>query len=242
MKNCLHLIGSKTTMTALNNKVALVTGATGGLGRSIINKLTASGVKVFITGRNANILKQIEQSNKSCLGSKCLDLQNTSDIKRLAEEVKPDILINCAGVFPVSKIEDTTEETFNETFNVNVRAPFVMMKSVIPHMKNKQWGRIVNIASSSAYAGFANTSVYCASKHALLGLTRSAYSELKEHGIRVYSFSPGSIKTKMGELVQGQDYDTFMEPDEISDYIVNTIKYDGNMIAEEVRLNRMFVQ
>tara|TARA_R110000824_G_scaffold326043_2_gene512933 strand:+ start:3598 stop:4287 length:690 start_codon:yes stop_codon:yes gene_type:complete len=229
-------------MMNLNHKIALVTGASGGLGKSISQKLAKSGVQVFLTGRNTKKLKELLETNESYIGAESLDLRNTEKIKDLINRVRPDILVNCAGIFPVQSIEDTTEEIFNETFEVNIRAPFILTKQASCHMKDKGWGRIINIASSSAYAGFPNTSVYCASKHALLGFSRSSYHELKKHGIRVYSFSPGSIKTKMGRQVEGQDYNTFMEPDEIAHFIVNAIKHDGNMISEEVRLNRVFIQ
>ena len=101
---------------------------------------------------------------------------------------------------------------------------------------------LINIGSSSAYAGFSGSATYCSSKHALLGLSRSAFNEYKEHNIRVISVSPGSIKTKMGKKVKNQIYDTFIETNEISKFVVDLIEYDGNMVCEEVRLNRMFVQ
>ena len=227
---------------SLSDKVALVTGATGGLGTAIAQALLHAGARVYLTGRNDDKLNKLVQDNREYLGSIRADLRNTRVLEKLIDEVKPDILINCAGVFPVESIAETSEETFDETFDINVRAPFILTKLASKYMKQKQWGRIINIASSSAYAGFPNTSVYCASKHALLGFSRSAYHELKNEGIRVYCFSPGSIKTDMGRLVKGQDYNTFMEPDEIAQFIIEAISYNGNMISEEVRLNRMFVQ
>ena len=86
-------------------------------------------------------------------------------------------------------------------------------------MVSKKWWRIVNIGSSSSYNGFKNTSIYCSSKHALLGLSRSLHDELKEHNIRTFCVSPGSIKTSMGKRVIGQNYDTFMDPKEIAEWL-----------------------
>ena len=135
-------------------------------------------------------------------------------------------------------------EEYEQCININVTAPFVLIKELSKSMIDKSWGRIINIASSSAYAGGATTSAYCASKHALLGLSRSLHKELKEHNIRVICVSPGSIKTEMGRKVEklGQDFDTFMEPKEVAEYVVFNSSFDGNLVSEELRLNRMFVQ
>ena len=155
-----------------------------------------------------------------------------------------DVLVNCAGVFPISTIRDTSVEDYQNCMNINVTAPFLLIKGFVDGMVQNKWGRIINIASSSAYAGGPRTSVYCASKHALLGLSRSLFKELKQYNVLVSCISPGSIKTSMGREVEklGQEYDTFIEPAEIADFIVNNTAFDGNMIAEEVRLNRVFIQ
>ena len=109
-------------------------------------------------------------------------------------------------------------------------------------MIEKSWGRIINVGSSSAYAGFENTSTYCSSKHALLGFSRSMFKELRNTGVRVYSVSPGSIKTPMGKLVPNQDYDTFINPQELAEYVVYISSFDKEMISEEVRLNRLIIR
>jgi len=224
-------------------RTALITGASGGLGRSIAKTLASNGVKVFLSGRNSDELKSLcFELNEMCNGFLVADLSDANEIVSLVEKTKPDILVNCAGIFPVSSLEETSLKEFDECFSINVRAPFLLSKLCVPFMKEKGWGRIVNIGSSSAYAGFPNTSVYCSSKHALLGFSRSIFHELKSENIRTYCVSPGSIKTEMCKNVKGQDFDTFMEPEEISNFILEIIQYDGNMICEEVRLNRMFTQ
>ena len=155
-----------------------------------------------------------------------------------------DIIINCAAVFPVSGLSDMAVTDFQKCMQINVTAPFLISKSFVESMKNNNGGKIINIASSSAYGGGPNTSAYCASKHALLGLSRSWFKELKGQKIRVYCISPGSIQTDMGKEVEklGQLYDTFMTPEEVAEYIFFSTSHEGNMISEEVRLNRVFVQ
>jgi len=222
---------------------ALVTGATGGLGSAIATTLSAANIKVFLTGRNEQRLSQLSKMlGDRCIGFKSADLSDSSQINQIIESVKPTILINCAGIFPTGPIEKTSIKEFDDCFFINVRAPFLLARAAIPHMRQAGWGRIVNVGSSSAYAGFSSTAAYCASKHALLGLSRAMFHELKNEKIRVYCVSPGSIKTEMGRKVVGQDYDTFMDPEEVSSFILQIIEYDGNMISEEIRLNRMHTQ
>jgi NAD(P)-dependent dehydrogenase (short-subunit alcohol dehydrogenase family) len=234
----------------MNNKCAVITGASGGLGSEIAITLCKAGYKIFLTGRNREALRVLsERLGDNCFGFYICDLEKDHEIESLvstAHTMSPtgniDILINCAGIFPVGSIEKTEIKEFDKCYNINVRAPFILSKLFYPIMKNSKWGRIVNIGSSSAYAGFRNTAAYCSSKHGLLGLTRAMYDEFKEDGIRVFSISPGSIQTSMGEKVLEQDYSTFINPKELADFICHIISYDTNMISEEVRVNRMYIR
>ena len=150
-----------------------------------------------------------------------------------------DILVNCAGIFPVKPLSDSMIDDFDKCFDINIKSAFILCKEFSKEMVSKKWGRIVNIGSSSSYNGFKNTSIYCSSKHALLGLSRSLHDELKEHNIRTFCVSPGSIKTSMGKRVIGQNYDTFMDPKEIAEFIVYIISFDKEMVSEEIKLNRI---
>ena len=233
----------------LHGKNCLITGATGGLGREIAKEFAKNGCNLFLTGRNndkLNSLKnELENSqNEIKIDFKDADLSDDNEIQTLIEKVKNtfvniDILVNCAGVFPVKLLSDSTVEDFENCFSVNVKAAFVLCKEFSQGMISKRWGRIVNIASSSAYAGFKNTSIYCSSKHALLGLSRSLHSELKEHNVRTFCVSPGSIKTPMGKSVIGQNYETFLNPNEIAELIVRLVSFDNEMISQEIQLSRM---
>ena len=177
------------------------------------------------------------------------DLSDDGEIQKLIEKVQGvfaniDILVNCAGVFPVKLLSDSTIEDFEKCFGVNVKAAFVLCKEFSQGMISKKWGRIVNIASSSAYAGFKNTSIYCSSKHALLGLSRSLHSELKEYNVRTFCVSPGPIKTSMGhDIVKNENpderFDSFMNPNEIAEFIAYLISFDNEMVSEEIRLSRI---
>jgi short-subunit dehydrogenase len=231
----------------LRGKNCLITGATGGLGKEIAKEFAKNGCNLFLTGRNndkLNSLKNELENDQIKIDFEDADLSDDGEIQKLIEKVKNtfvniDILVNCAGVFPVKLLSDSTIEDFEKCFGVNVKAAFVLCKEFSQGMISKKWGRIVNIASSSAYAGFKNTSIYCSSKHALLGLSRSLHSELKEHNVRTFCVSPGSIKTPMGKSVIGQNYETFLNPNEIAELIVRLVSFDNEMISQEIQLSRM---
>tara|TARA_R110002020_G_scaffold103752_23_gene243226 strand:- start:8274 stop:8915 length:642 start_codon:yes stop_codon:yes gene_type:complete len=211
----------------LQNKKVLITGAGRGLGKSLVKSYEKAGADV------------IGLTRKDC------DLSKPAEIYSFVQGVGAvDVLVNCAGIFHAEDFHDMSLEQYNECIQINLTAPFILSQELSKGMIDRGWGRIVNICSSSAYGGSAKTSVYCASKHALLGLSRSLFCELKTKGVRVICVSPGTIKTDMGKEVEklGQLYDTFMEPDEVADYIVYNTALDGNMISEEIRLNRMFIQ
>ena len=233
----------------LQGKNCLITGATGGLGKEIAKEFAKNDCNLFLTGRNNEKLNTIKNElgnskNKIKIDFEDADLSDVDEIQKLIEKVKStftniDILVNCAGVFPVKSLSDSTVEDFEKCFSVNVKAAFVLCKEFSQGMITKKWGRIVNIASSSAYAGFKNTSIYCSSKHALLGLSRSLHSELKEHNVRTLCVSPSSIKTSMGKSVIGQNYETFLNPNEIAELIVHLVSFDNEMISQEIQLSRM---
>ena len=105
-------------------------------------------------------------------------------------------------------------------------------------MQKNRFGRIINIGSSSSYNGFKNTSLYCASKHALLGFSRSMKDEIKDKNIKIFDILPGSIKTKMGKKVKGQKYSNFLEPSAVCNLINNVINDDSNLLIDELKITR----
>jgi len=231
----------------LKGKNCLITGATGGLGKEIAKEFAKNNCNLFLTGRNdekLNSLKNELQNDQIKIDFEAADLSDVDDIQKLIDKTKNafpniDILVNCAGIFPVKLLSNSTVDDFEQCFSVNVKAAFVLCKEFSQGMVSKKWGRIVNIASSSAYAGFKNTSIYCSSKHALLGLSRSLHSELKEHNVRTFCVSPGSIKTPMGKSVVGQSYETFLNPSEVAELVGRLISFDSEMISQEIQLHRM---
>ena len=238
----------------LEKKNCLITGATGGLGKQIAIELAKKNCNIFLTARqNKKIEKlndELEKTNKNNLIKyKQCNLQETEELNDLIQKIRDefssiDILVNCAGIFPVSPISQSTLEQYDSCMNLNVRVPFVLSKEFSKDMIKNRWGRIVNIASSGAYNGLKNTAIYRSSKHALLGLSRSLHNELKEFNVRTFCISPGPIKTDMGKDIikkenPNENYDTFMNPNEIAEFITFAISFDNNLISSEVRLGRI---
>jgi short-subunit dehydrogenase len=228
-------------------KNCVVVGASGGIGNAITKKLVEENYNLFLIGKNKKKLlklkKEIEKDDIN-VEIESVDLTNEKQIEQSIKKIrktfkKIDILINTSGVFLIKSIDKTTIKEFEESFKINVRAPFIFSKEFSKDMKKSKWGRIVNIGSSSAYNGFKNSIAYCSSKHALLGFSRALFSELKENNVRVYSISPGSTQTKMGKLSKDQKFETFLKPEEIAEYVEFVISFDKQLVSEEIRLNRI---
>lgn len=237
----------------LNGKNCLITGSTGGLGQEIAKALLKNNCNLFLTATNAKRLSKLKDKLDTMNENKCKinyftgDVTNQNQIKKIISAVRKsfghvDILINCAGIFHSKSISQSTIEDFDRVFAVNIRTPFLLCKEFSKDMISKKWGRIVNIGSSSSYSGFKNGTIYCASKHSILGLSRSLFNELKEYGIRTYCISPGSIKTKMGKLSKNQHYKTFLDPSEVAKYVEFIISFNDDLVTEEIRLNRINLQ
>ena len=238
--------------SCLKNKNCLITGATGGVGKEVSIQLADQSCNLFLTGRNKKKLESLKKllikNNPDInIEYKEGDLTRLSDIKNIVTNAKHhfgniDILINCAGIFMIKSIGKSTVEDFDKSINLNVRAPFILSREFSKDMVSKKWGRIVLIGSSSSYSGFENGSVYCTSKHSILGLSRALNIELKKKNVRVMCISPSSTKTNMGKISVDQDFNTFLNPKEVAEYIIFILSFDNEMSIDESRLNRMIMK
>ncbi len=232
-----------------SGKAAIITGATGAIGSCVAKRLAKEKVRLKLVSSRKERLMQLQEElsvfDCDAEGHIC-DLSSLSELEKLLNDelkhYKADILINSAGVYPVKPIDKMTSKEYMNILNVNLNSAYLLCMSLAPHMVEKQWGRIVNVGSSSCYSGFGNTTAYCVTKHGLLGLSRSLHEELKEKGVRVYNISPSSTKGRMGLTVKGQDYSTFLDPEEVADYIMFAISHDSNAMSEEIFIKRMFLR
>lgn len=238
-----------TNQNIFKGKNAFVTGATGAIGGAIAADIAAAGANLILVGSKQSDL--IDKKNKIINAQISInlieaDLSKHDDILDTIDQVKAiggvDIVINSAGIFPNKSIHEMTFSEYRDVMNINLNSAYMFSAALSELMKNNRWGRIVNIGSSSAYAGFKNTIAYCVSKHGLLGLSRALHDELKEFGIRVYCVSPSSTQGKMGMVTTGQDYSTFLDPQDVSDYVMFVMSCNGNAISEEIYIKRMFVR
>jgi meso-butanediol dehydrogenase/(S,S)-butanediol dehydrogenase/diacetyl reductase len=209
----------------LDGKVALVTGGGRGIGRGIALMLAKEGADVAIADaevldspKNQYGTKEIKGYSAAlkvvedlkALGRKAIAINadvSKSDqvqamIKRTVEELGSiDILVNNAGAITISTTEELEEEAWDLVMDVNAKGTFLCSKAVIPYMKKKRWGRIINVASIAGKRGTATLPHYCASKHAIVGFTNALAKELAQTGITVNAICPGIVRTQMWDLL-----------------------------------------
>ncbi len=189
----------------LTGKVALVTGASRGIGASIAQTLAKQGATVIITGRQIALLDAVAKSISQAGGkahiitanlleeSECISL-----IKKASELTgKIDFLINNAGFGIFEPLEKTSVETWDLIMASNTRAPFILSREIIQHLRSNGGGAIVNIASVVGQKGYVNQAAYTASKHALMGMSKVLGKELQNDNIRVHAICPGGVDTEM---------------------------------------------
>jgi NAD(P)-dependent dehydrogenase (short-subunit alcohol dehydrogenase family) len=186
----------------LIGKKALVTGGTRGIGSSIANKLHELGANVIITGTKPDYVVNENYQYK------CVDFSSQEALNIFAEQIASagfDILINNAGINHIGPIAEIKAADFMKVQMVNVTAPFMLSQAVLPNMRKKRWGRIVNISSIWGKISKAFRAPYSASKFAIDGLTAAISAEVASDGVLVNSVAPGFIDTELTRNVLGLD-------------------------------------
>ena len=193
----------------LDGKVALVTGSTSGIGLAIARALASEGARLMINGFGdpAEIERLCGELGAVHDGA---DMSDPAAIERMmtrcADELGgPDILVNNAGIQHVAPIDEFPPDKWNAIIAINLSAAFHTVRAALPAMKQKRWGRIVNIASAHALVASPYKSAYVAAKHGIAGFTKTVALEVAEQGITVNAVCPGYVLTP---LVQKQIPDT----------------------------------
>lgn len=188
------------------NKVAVVTGGTTGIGKEIALELSKNGYNIAINYRSEtadmeDLKKEIEQNNVKCIFVKA-DVSNFEETESMVKEIvneygKIDVLVNNAGITQDGLIMRMKKESFDQVVDINLGGTFNVTRNVVPFMVKQRSGRIINVSSVVGIVGNAGQSNYAASKAGIIGFTKSLAKELSSRGILVNAIAPGFIETKM---------------------------------------------
>ncbi|WP_136656794.1 SDR family oxidoreductase [Nitratireductor sp. XY-223] len=190
----------------LTGKVACVTGASSGLGRRAAETLARAGAQVVGVARRKDALEKWQSDTAGDTASVAFDLAQRGRLSELAGAVSdrfgaPDILVNAAGINPREPADAVTPEGWDRTLDLNLAVPFFLSQALVPAMREKGWGRIVNFASLQTTRAFPGGVSYGASKAAIAQLTRSMAESWSRYGINVNAIGPGFFRTELTAAV-----------------------------------------
>ncbi len=215
----------------------MVTGASRGIGLAIAKALAREGVRLGLLSRSK---PDIGGEFVACDLAE-LD-QIPAAVRQLVERLgQVDFLINNAGMFLEAPVAEMDPAAWERVLRVNLTAPFLVTREILPQMIARRQGRIVNVASTSSVQGYLHQSAYCASKHGLLGFARSLAMELKPHNIHVYNLCPGGVDTDLikgtylGKRLKGQP---MIAPGDIAEMAVFLLRQSENIDLSEVIVRR----
>jgi 2-hydroxycyclohexanecarboxyl-CoA dehydrogenase len=236
-------------MTGLAGRVAVVTGASMGIGAAMAAMLAEEGAKVVLAARRATELERVATSIREQGGDAIpvvTDLADDDSLARLvataeAEAGPVDVLVNNAGYALWKPLEATTMAEWDHTFAVNVRAAAYLSAALLPGMAGRRFGRIINIGSEAGVAIVPGLAAYCVSKHALVALTEVIQDGNHENGIKAWVICPGFVDTDMGYVVPGANPANFLTVEEVVDtarYLLHTgdnVKFGPQILLRTMR-------
>lgn len=229
-------------------QVALITGAGRGIGRAIAVALAAQGIRCMLTARTPDGLVATAHAIDATGGDVHTFVADLVDPVApdaiLTETIRHygslDILVNNAGVLLIKPFEECTIDDFDRMMAINLRAPFALTHAALPYLKHSTAGAVINIASASGKRFYPQQSIYCASKHGLMGLNKVLAAELRAYGIRVHAICPGGVATEMTST-QRADWHTadLMAPEDIAEAVSFVLALSPRATVDELPLRRI---
>jgi 3-oxoacyl-[acyl-carrier protein] reductase len=229
-------------MNSLAGKVAIVTGAGRGIGRAISLALSRAGARVALAARSEAELRAVAEEIRSHDGDALIlptDVTRDDEIERLVKQTETewgaiDVLVNNAGWGKTAPVIHGTTGDWDRTFQINLRAPMILSRLVLPKMIERKSGAIVNIGSISGKAGSANTAAYSASKSGLIGFTQSLFEEVREYGIKVAVILPGFVDTPLIPQTKRLDRTKMIRPEDVADAVLFILLSPTNSCPVEI--------
>lgn len=223
-----------------------MTGGSSGIGRATARALAAEGARVAICARTEPDLEEAVAEIRSEGGEALAvpaDVARREDVARLARRVRAelgpaDVLVNNAGIGMFGALEELDVDDFDRCFDVNVRGVFLCSRAFAPRMADRGDGVVVNVASLAGRNFLPEGSVYAASKHAVIGLSKSLMLELRDRGVRVLTVCPGSVDTRFfeGSDHRDPDRDRIVQPGDVAELIVESVRLSDRGTVSDVEI------
>lgn len=235
----------------LQGQVALITGASAGIGRAIAQAFMREGADLVVVARRAQRLEALAEDAQR-LGRNCRlvtgDVRDEDTASRATQAAldhfgKLDILVNNAGVGIYKQLEETSPDDYDTMMDSNMRSTFLFTRYVVPVLTRQGAGVIINVSSMAGVMGFPGEAVYCATKFAQVGFTQALDRELRPRGIKVGVLCPGGVKTEFaigtGRTAEGVAVSGMLEPEDVADAAVLMATQRAGSRIMEIRLRPM---
>ena len=230
-------------MVKLDGKVAIVTGASKGIGKAIASAFAAAGAKVVLAARTRETLEQVAAELRES-GAEAVavptDVTDVDAVQRLIEQTldayqQVDILVNNAGIGHFGPVIDFAPDDWDTVLNSNLKAVYLCAKYALPPMLAQGSGQIINVLSIAAKVAFEASAAYCAAKAGALALTKVLAAEVRQQNIRVTAVLPGSVHTPFWDDVpQHPDFEQMLKPEHVAGTVVSVCQQPLGMVTEEI--------
>lgn len=231
----------------LKDKVTIITGASGGIGSELARRLAPLGVRLALCGRSEEKLARLQEEVQA-LGAETMiwvgDITQEDAPAACVQAVlerfgRLDILINNAGLALSCPFAETTPQQFDDIMALNVRAPYFLTQAALPHLEQSDHATVLNIASVVGHKGYPLQSAYAASKHALIGMTKSLANEVYDRGIRVHIIAPGAVYTDMVKISRPDlSPEGMILAEDIADIALFLLTHRTNAVIDEIQVHR----